>query len=197
MKFRNMLLAEAFVNLFDKDKEEKKKYAQEVFDMLTVAYKDFGGLIGSGFSDIDDMIENIPFWKILKKNGKIIAVEMYKDKQGRKVVAVATDGSPEGKSALLKIKKEAFKRSYFEMSDPALGWLIRNLSMKFVHDNAVPLEQAKEIVTKNGDEFSYAPEDDKEVKKYPELKPFFYQRKIGNTRKVKIMLGKPGLEIKS
>lgn len=41
----------------------------------------------------DDMVKNIPFWKLYTKNDKVIMALLYKDKNGRKIVALGIDGS--------------------------------------------------------------------------------------------------------
>lgn len=57
----------------------REKYAEQVWDVLQFSYRDIGGIKGSGFSSIQDMIDNIPFWKMVTKNGEVHAVVMYKD----------------------------------------------------------------------------------------------------------------------
>lgn len=91
-------LTEKFINLIgEKDIEKKREYADRVWDILQRSYAKIGGIKGSGFKSKEDMIKNIPFWKIMKSNGKVIAVKLYKDKNGRKSVAGGTDGSKEAK----------------------------------------------------------------------------------------------------
>jgi hypothetical protein len=80
--------------------EAKEKYVDEVWQILQDSYKYCGGIHGSGFKSKQDMIDNVPFWKLQKKGGKIVACVMYKDKGGRKMVALGSDGSAEGKKAV-------------------------------------------------------------------------------------------------
>ena len=68
--------------------------------MLQKSYAYIGGIKGSGFENPDNMVNKIKMWKIVKKNGKILAGIMYKDKNYRKAVAVFTDGTKEGKKRL-------------------------------------------------------------------------------------------------
>lgn len=76
------------------NKDMKEKYKNEVWDLIQDSYSAIGGIKGSGFSSPDDMIENIPFWKVYTKNNKVLMVVLYKEKSGRKLVALGIDGSP-------------------------------------------------------------------------------------------------------
>ena len=66
-------------------------------------------------------------WKLIRKGGKIVTVAMYKDKKGRKRVAVGTNGTPAGKEGLRMIVTEDVKmhRSYGEISGPSLGFFMK------------------------------------------------------------------------
>ena len=68
-------------------RQDKLKYKDEVWNILQLSYQYIGGIKGSGFSSADEMVEKIPYWKLVKKNDKIVAVMLYKDKNGRKMVA--------------------------------------------------------------------------------------------------------------
>jgi hypothetical protein len=102
MKFAEFL-NEKYLNLFTNTKDviSRNEYKDEVYELLQKAYKDIGGIKGNGFNSADDMVKNMPFWKIAKVKGKIVAIILYKDKNGRKAVAMATDGSRDG---ILKLK---------------------------------------------------------------------------------------------
>jgi uncharacterized glyoxalase superfamily protein PhnB len=82
------------------------------------AYESQGGIKGSGFGSVEDMDKHIPMIKFNRQNGKINAAAYYKDKNGRKMVAMATDQTEEGKNAMAKIMKAEFEknRSHFELS---------------------------------------------------------------------------------
>lgn len=100
------IVQERVLNLFDKHQEERKKYAQEVFDLLQKAYRKVDGIKGNGFESPEAMTAKIPFWKLVRKNDKIVTVVMYKAKDGRKMVAAGTDGSDVGKEGLNKQENE-------------------------------------------------------------------------------------------
>lgn len=182
-------LDERFVNLLPRHEEEKHKHKHEIFNMLQKSYADQGGIHGSGFKDPDDMVKHIPFWKIHKKDGKITSVSMYKDSQGRKRVAVASNGSEEGKKALGNMMSDDLKRSrsHGEVSGKSLSFMKKHIN---VSDHAHTYEEAKKYHSVKGDEVRKPPEDDAEVKRHPELKDHFYQRKIGDQWHTKVLLGR-------
>jgi hypothetical protein len=185
------ILVERFVNLLGDD-PEKDKYVDVVWDMITKSYARIGGIQGKGFSTKEDLINNIPFWKLVRKDGDIVAGAFYRDKAGRKRVAVATNGTDTGKVALASIMANDFDRAYFEVSDPSLGFMIKQVGLDFVQGYARSVEQAQQI---SGDELQAPPADDPHVVKYPSLANNFYQRDIGGHMHTKIMLGTAGNKI--
>jgi len=185
------ILVERFVNLLGDD-PEKDKYVDVVWDMITKSYARIGGIQGKGFSTKEDLINNIPFWKLVRKDGDIVAGAFYRDKAGRKRVAVATNGTDTGKVALASIMANDFDRAYFEVSDPSLGFMIKQVGLDFVQGYARSVEQAQQI---SGDELQAPPANDPHVVKYPSLANNFYQRDIGGHMHTKIMLGTTGNKI--
>lgn len=192
MKSFSEFLHEGYDNYLKPD-ENKKSVAKEVFDMLQKAYAPIGGIHGNGFNSPDDMVQNIPFWKTYRKNGELKAVALYKDSgTGRKRVAIATDGTKEGKDAIKKIVKDDFTRdrAFAEISGPSLAMLAKNMDVKEI---AQPISVVKKILPK--DNITVPPDDDDEIRKHPELKPYFYQREIGGHKHTKIMVGTVGNRI--
>jgi hypothetical protein len=183
-------LVERFVNLFDT--KEKEKYADEVWNMLQKSYEKVGGIHGSGFNDKQDMIKNMPFWKLAKRNGKLVAVALYKDKQGRKRVASGTDGTPEGKDQLERIGREDItqERAFAEVSSASLNFILKRWKGLDITKYMTLPRDAEKIL---GVELEYpVPDDDQEVLAHPELKKYFYRRQIGGSLHTKLMIGKPG-----
>ena len=87
--------------------EERNKYKDEVYHLLYNAYKPIGGLFG--IKDANDLVKQTHLWKLVRKNGKIIAAIVYQDKLGtgeRKAIGAGSDQSEEGKKALFKIMQE-------------------------------------------------------------------------------------------
>lgn len=179
----NLLVNESFVNLFSEN--DKKKYVDEVWVMIQKAYASQGGMHGNGFQTKEDMISNIHFWKLCKKNDKIVCIAMYKDKDGRKRVAIATNGTDEGKIALLEIMTQDLKqkRCYVELSGRSLRFLASKMN---ILDAAVSIDDVRK---KLNEEIRMPASGDSEIAAHPKIKEFFYQRKIGGEWHTKIMLG--------
>lgn len=186
-------LQERYLNFLPNDRKQKEQYADEVFDLLTKAYAYIGGIHGSGFKNPKDMVDNIPMWKLSRKDGKIVAGVMYKDKDGRKLVAAFTDGSETGKVALSDIYKTDFDRAYKETSSKALSFAKKLLGKEALLKFAISRDKVKELL--KDDEIFDVEDDDEEVLRHPELKKFFYARKIGGQLHTKIMLGTTGKKI--
>ena len=108
------LLLERYVNLTNDN--QKREYAEVVWDMLQNSYKKIGGYRGT--QNVEELIKDSSLWKLVRKNNKIVAASIYKDLRGRKSIAAATDGTEEGKKALLSIWLEDLKlnRSWSEVS---------------------------------------------------------------------------------
>lgn len=187
MKIKDLL--ETYKNLFTDS--EKEKFADVVWNMIQRAYDPIGGIKGTGFRSKEDMISNIPMWKLVKRGEKIIAIAMYKDKDGRKRVAVATDGSEEGKKELARIYKDDFDRAYFEVSGPSLAFMVKSVGIQFVSKYAKLPSEAESILS----ESVYSPTDEALMARFPELRKFMYDRTIGDHRHTKVMLGTTGKKI--
>ena len=98
-----------------------RKYADEVWDILQKAYAYCGGM--AGMDSVEQLIDETDMWKMVRKNGKIVAVNTYSNKRsGRKICYGGQDGSEEGKIALKKILEEDFRlkdrQSWAEVSGP-------------------------------------------------------------------------------
>jgi len=93
------LLSERILNVFDEP--TKRQYIDVIWDMLDRTYHKLGGFKSS--PDKEHLIKDTSLWKIIRKGGTIIAVKIYKDKYGRKSIGSAHDGTPQGKSELIKM----------------------------------------------------------------------------------------------
>jgi hypothetical protein len=184
-------LTESYKNLFSA--EDKEKYADQAYDQLIASYAKIGGLKGSGFEDKESFIKNIPFWKLNISNGKIIAAAYYKDNNGRKRVAISSDGSDSGKKAVADIMMSDFtkNRAYAEQSGPSLGFLVKQIGYEAIKKLAIPLDKVDKIVK----DPTKPPSDDKEMVRHPELKDYFYQRIIDGKPYTKIAIGTTGKQI--
>lgn len=177
---------------------DKQKWADRVWDMLQAAYDDIGGIKGSGFSNKEDMINNIPFWKIFHRGEKLIAVVLYKDTNGRKLVALGTDKSAAAKKILSNIFKEALKVSYGEYSGKLLNTIVKGVS----YEKLEPFLLDPIYVQKLLDKEIYPPNpkklnmmDAETYNRFPRLHKYFYMRDFGGKSYLKICLGTPHLII--
>ena len=187
-------LEERFINLLPQHEKEKQDHSKHVYDMLTKSYADQGGIQGSGFESPESMVKKIPMWKLHRSDGKIRAAALYKDKTGRKRVAIATDGSDEGKKAAAQIMVDDLRqgRSYGETSGKSLSFLKKHAG-EHLKKHVKTYDEATKI---SGDELRRPPENDPDVLRHPEYKDHFYQRKIGDEWHTKLMVGTHGKDIK-
>lgn len=181
MKINQIILTETFDNYLPGDEDKKRLIADEVYQMLQNSYADKGGLIGSGLGSPEEMVQKIPMWKVYRKGNDIKSVILYKDKNGRKGVAMGTDGSREGKIAAGKMSGAEIeqKRSYAEISGAALRMQQKKFGDK-LHDYAVPFEKVKQIMPNE---------------EYQQIDDYLYRRKIGGKWHEKMMFGKEGQKI--
>jgi hypothetical protein len=196
-------LNESYVSLIGTDDatlEAKRKYAQEVFDLLQLAYASIGGIKGSGFDSPEDMIENIPFWKLNVANEHVRLVLMYKDVGGRKLVATATDGSERAKRQMVDQLIPELDRAYGEKSGPSLGFFMKSVPFEALQPYLRTPDEAAAILNRDviqyaGYEGELTPGDERTADRFPELREYFYLRDIGGVMKLKLMLGTPGKKI--
>lgn len=192
-------LNESFVNLIGDD-ERKTQYADQVWDVLQRSYADIGGIQGNGFQSKEDMIKKIPFWKIDVYNGKVSAIVMYKDKNGRKAVASGTDGTQRGIKKYYEMAKAELGRSYAEKSKKSLGAAIKAHG-ESIEAFMIPVDEVKkiaapdEIIPLSVFKGKLDADDAFTAKKYPQFKKYMYIREIGGKPHMKVMLGTPRKKI--
>lgn len=200
--FSNFIITENYKNFIGPQSVvDRKKWVNQVWDILQKSYAPIGGIKGSGFKTKEDMIENIPFWKIYTKNGKVVAAAFYKDKNGRKAVAIATDGSDLGKTIVGQIYKASLGVSYGEKSGAALATMIKTVPWETLQNFLILPHVAARI---SGDELipiakygadKLNPKDRFTYDKFPQLKPWFYVRELGGHMHLKVMMGTHNLPI--
>lgn len=201
MKTFKQFVDERYVNAISTkiDSEDLKiKYVDQVWDILQKSYASIGGIKGSGFSSKEDMISNIPFWKIIVNNGTVHGVVLYKDKDGRKSVAMASDGSEYAKKHLSSLVAADIKRAYGEKSKAALGTLLKNVPWTVLEAFTKTPQEAEKIL---GEPVTPIVKLDKKdwpkdalltLEKFPELLKYAYVREIGGSPVFKVMFGTPG-----
>lgn len=164
------LLVEHYINIFD-DKE-KEKYIDVVWDILERTYAPIGWFQSAATKQ--ELINKSWLWKLVRKNDKIVAVAIYKDKQGRKAIAKGSDGSDIGKKAVKKIYLDDAslkdRNSWGEFSGAA-----EKLMLKY-GGIPVPNYMVKNIL------------NDKKILSY-NSDGFHYTRIIGDTPREKIIIG--------
>jgi hypothetical protein len=148
----SILLTERFVNLFKK--EDIKPYIQDIWDIMQRTYEPIGGFKTANTPE--ELLNDISLAKLVRKDNKIVAAALYKDKYGRKAIAKGSDGSPEGKSAVKQIYLEdaKLKRSWGEFSGKAEELLLRYGGVPIPNDVVGDILN-KEIVSKDKDGFHY------------------------------------------
>lgn len=114
LSFGKFILNEKFINLFS---GEFNEYIDIIWDMLQKSYEN----VPSGFlaaNSKEELINKSAMWKMARRNNKIVAAILYKDRMGRKSFAVCSDGTKEGKRDLIGMFKDDIKfgRSWTEVS---------------------------------------------------------------------------------
>jgi len=194
-------LNEGFTNAVGNDITTKEQWVDQVWDMLQRTYKNIGGIKGSGFSSKEDMIKNIPMWKMATVKGKLVAVALYKDKGGRKTVAAGTDGTTTGIKKYINMSGEDLSRAFGEKSKAALNSTMKITPWDQLENFTLTPEAAGKAlgkkVTAVTDYKGELPEDGKlSLAKYPQLKEYAYIRKIADVDTFKVAFGTPGIKIK-
>jgi hypothetical protein len=199
------IINERYVNAVgftDSARAIKMKYRDEVWKILQQSYASIGGIKGAGFESPDAMVDSIPMWKIAVRDGRVRAVNMYKDKGGRKSVAIGTDGSPEGSAFVDDMFRNEIHRSYGEKSKAALGKMLKTIPWPVLKNYVISPDRVAEMMPEDRI-IPLAEVDPKEwpadaamtVGRFPHLKPYGYMRDLGGELVFKIMIGTPGKHI--
>lgn len=163
LRFNALQLVETYENLFTSDVDRRLEIVDDVWEMLQNAYAPIGGIKGMGFTSKEDMIANVDMWKLFRRGNEILALMMYRNKSGRKRVAVATDGTPEGKAALKNMIIEEYrqKRAWGEVSGPSMGFIKRIFTEDEINEICLTVDQVRELMpndnivpTGNGNEYT-------------------------------------------
>lgn len=136
-----ILLVERVLTLITPD--DRKKYLDVVWDILQKSYEKIGGF--KSVPNKEALIPETNIWKLVRKGNKIVAVGLYSSKSGRKCIGSGTDGSPEGKAALLQMWLDDTKqnRSWGEVSGAA-----EHIKLKQGH-KVIPNKYASQILNKD------------------------------------------------
>jgi hypothetical protein len=203
MKSFKEQLRERFINLIQPNSDEDRlKYRDQVWDLLQKSYADIGGIKGTGFSSPDELVQKIPFWKLVVDKGTVRAVVMYKDSNGRKSVAMGSDGSDYANKHIASIVREDIKRSFGEKSKKALGLIMREVPWVILEQYIFTPDEAakalgKETTAVTNLNLKDLPADAIfTLKKYPKLMAFGYLRNLKGSPAFKVMFGTSGKTIR-
>lgn len=170
--------------------------------MLEKAYAKIGGLAGSGFSSKEDVITKIPFWKLYTRNDQLLMAGFYKDSNGRKAVAFATDGTSAAKKILIKTFKADVSVAYGEFSKAMLVTVMKASRFEDIKPFFFTPDQVAKILGKRIHPLTpelVATLDSSDQKIYsrysPQLGAYFYAREIGGNLHLKVAFGTPEIPI--
>jgi hypothetical protein len=184
-------------------KPERERWADRCWTLLVDTYSKIGGLVGAGFSSKQDMIDNIPFWKLYVHGERVLVCGFFKDTGGRKCVALATDGSAEAKKILAQMLEQDLGVSYGEKSGGALIFTMKTVKWSTLEpflitprDLAKILPEKKIIIPSEDFVWTRCSKADRAVyNKFPQLKDYWYARDIGGEIHLKVALGTPNKHI--
>lgn len=170
------IILEKYINIDPQDVEQKKKYLKDVEKILSISYGNIGGPVN--ISSYEELLEPKYFWKLNKRDGKIVALCIYKvSNGGRKISLCGCDGTPEGKERLYALLGEDVtqeaRKTWGEFSGA-----IEHIYKDKLGATIIPNYVAKEILNKLGkDVISLNPDG------------VHYTRIINGNEVEKVMLG--------
>lgn len=145
-----------------------------VWDILSDAYANVKG--GLNFESKQDLIDSNGEWKVVFSGKNIIAITIYKAKNGLKLVAMATNKlfKSIAKKALIKLIKREVKHCWIELSESAEHFVMKYCNGKShrINKSLIPALLNKPISLSSNDNYHYF-------------------RTIKKIRKQKIVVGTP------
>ena len=154
---------------------DKARWVNQVWNILEISYRDIeGGLL---FSDKSELMLKTSIWKVIVVDGRVLAVAVFKEKHGQKLVAMGVDRQGDvmkSRSALIYLLRHSLERAWMEVSEAAENFIMKQCGgEKFLIHQSEAVRYLNKAV-----EFA---EDG-----------YHYVRKIAGIPKVKIVLGTPG-----
>lgn len=160
------LLIERILNLHTE--EEKAKYAARVWKLLQKSYQKMGGFKSA--ANKEELVTIPGYWKLVKRNGKITAVNLYRkipQTSTYKVYASGAETTPDKETKLPKSTPQGLadytmlkqsdikqKRAWAEVSGPAEKHA-KKLGGKPIPNKYAAYLTGKEIIELNPDEYHY------------------------------------------
>tara|TARA_R110000868_G_scaffold124490_10_gene329165 strand:- start:20959 stop:21507 length:549 start_codon:yes stop_codon:yes gene_type:complete len=146
-------LQEKVINIGFDSKEhaaKREQHREDIHSLLRSSYASLGGYLGlgSGTDEESSAIHNdisSSMIKGIRREGKLVAVKLYKDKFGRKSIAVGTDGSQSGKKGFMDLVRDDIKqeRSWGEFSGA-----VAHISKKSGSPE-IPVDKMKKLLGKD------------------------------------------------
>jgi hypothetical protein len=146
------IISEKFINLIGED--NIKPYIQDIWNIMQRTYKSIGGFKTA--NSPEELLNKVSFAKLVKKDNKIIAAILYKDKLGRKTIAGGSDGSTEGVKWIKKVFQEEIQqqRSWGEFSGKMESLMLKYGGIPIPNSEAESI-LGKDIIEKNKDGYHY------------------------------------------
>lgn len=178
LSFRKFLAEKILsIGLNPRHNSFREKYRNSFHDILRNSYKGIGGYGGHGHGTkqeseaIHKDISDASFIKATKRNDTITHVSLYKDSHGRKLIAVGSNGTEQGKKDFYSTSKDdlKMKRSWGEVSGA-----LEHIQTKSGFPKVKSLHAGKLLnkpVTRTGE--------------------YSYKRKIGDHDHEKVIMGFP------
>jgi hypothetical protein len=164
-------LTEHFVNLVTDN--EKQQYLDVIYPLIEDSYSKVGGFPTAK----EDLIADTDLWKLIRRNGKIVAGQLFKDRLGRKMICGFTDGTTQGKIE--------FKNLIKHLLTTNRGWVEASGSVeRIITEYLAPLPNTKAamVLKKLGKDVELVDDG------------IHYQREIGGVQRTKAMFGTPEVE---
>nr|WP_128810749.1 hypothetical protein [Vibrio alfacsensis] len=154
--------------------ENMTRYQTQVWKILSDSYQTVSG--GLHYTSPKALIEESDQWQILVKDGIVLAVTVYKAKQGWKLVAMGIHHQyiPQAKSALAILIKSALNHSWMELSEGAERFVMKHCDG---HKYMIHISIANKLLGKFIEPSTTS--------------QYHYKRKIMDKVKTKILLGSP------
>lgn len=150
------------------------EFVTPVWDLLSDAYVNVKG--GLNFESKQVLIDSTCEWKVVFSGENIIAVTIYKAKNGLKLVAMATNKlfKDIARKALIKLIKSEIKHCWMELSENAERFVMKYCNGKKhrVNKSHIHALLNKQVSLESNDSYHY-------------------YRTIKNIRKQKIVVGTP------
>ena len=151
---------------------QKIYFGEEIFSILEESYKNVEG--GNLYKDSEDLILNTSEWELVWLNEEIVGCLIYKNKFGKKLVAIGVKDIPYKKFVLEHLSwylKINLKYIWMEVSEGFEKWLLKNGFDKFIiSPSEIKRCMPDKVVSISSDEMHY-------------------QRKIANFYKTKLAIG--------